>query len=100
VRNENARYTAVLALTPLRVDRCRMYLCVFSDQQEGWIGRLLQVPRLELHRVVAWAFLKPDVPIITGMRPKEGALIPGRDDVAREFWRWWNVLPRIGALQA
>jgi aminopyrrolnitrin oxygenase len=100
VRNEKARYTAVLALAPLRADRCRMYLCAFSDRQEGWIGRLLQVPRLELHRAVAWAFLKADVPIITGMRPKEGALIPGRDDVAREFWRWWNVLPRIEALQA
>jgi hypothetical protein len=100
VRNMSGGYVAVLAMFPTGANSCRMYLTVFVEAQDGWPGQLLQSPLLEICRAVAWVFVKSDVPVISGMRPIEGRLIPGRDDVAHAFWQWLHALPRIDAAPA
>jgi nitrite reductase/ring-hydroxylating ferredoxin subunit len=97
VRNMSGGYVALLSMFPTGVNSCRMYLTVFVEAQDGWFGNLLQSPLLEIYRAVAWVFVKSDVPVISGMRPMEGRLIAGRDDVAQAFWQWLRALPRIDA---
>lgn len=98
VRNMSGGYIAMLGMIPTGADSCRMYLMVLDEVRDGWIGRVLQGVLLEVYRVVAWVFVKSDVPVISGMRPMEGHLIPGRDDAVRTFWHWWRALPRIESL--
>jgi hypothetical protein len=77
-----------------------MYLMVLDEARKSWAGHILQSALLEIYRLVAWTFVKADVPVVSGMRPKEGHLIPGRDDAVRTFWQWWHALPRIEVLPA
>jgi nitrite reductase/ring-hydroxylating ferredoxin subunit len=95
VRNASGGYLALLALAPLGPNRCRLYLSVFSEIARGRFTRLAQGVVLELYRLIAWRFIQPDIPVVSGMRPVEGLLVAGRDDVARRFWKWWRDLPRL-----
>jgi nitrite reductase/ring-hydroxylating ferredoxin subunit len=100
VRNMSAGYLAMLGMLPTGAHSCRMYLVVLDETRESWIAYILQSALLEIYRAVAWMFVKSDVPVVSGMRPKEGYLIPGRDDAVKAFWQWWHALPRIEVLPA
>jgi hypothetical protein len=90
----------MLAMIPTGVNSCRMYLMVLDETRDGMLGRVFQSLQLEIYRTVAWIFVRSDVPVVSGMRPHEGFLIPGRDDAVKAFWQWWRALPRIEALPA
>lgn len=96
VRNRSGGYFALIALRPDGEGHCRIYLGVFAERRRGAGGAALQGGLLEVYRQVAWMFLRSDIPALGGMRPREGALVAGKDDIAKAFWRWWNGLPRIG----
>ena len=96
VRNHSGGYLALIALRPDGNGQCRMYLGVFAEERQTLGGTALQGLALEVFRQVAWIFLRSDIPAVGGMRPREGALVAGKDDVAKAFWGWWNDLPRIG----
>ncbi len=98
VRNMSGGYVAMIAMTSTTADSCRVYMTVLNEACEGCIGYALQSMRLEIYRVVAWQFVKLDVPVVSGMRPQQGHFIPGRDDAAKVFCEWWRALPRIGVL--
>jgi phenylpropionate dioxygenase-like ring-hydroxylating dioxygenase large terminal subunit len=100
VRNRGGGYVAMLGMVPTGADSCRMYLTVLDEARKTWVGHILQSALLEIYRAVAWAFVKSDVPVVSGMRPKRGYLIPGRDDAVETFWQWWHALPRIEASPA
>lgn len=100
VRNQSGGYLAMIALRPDGEGHCQLFLGVFVDQRETAIRSILQGALLSLFRRVAWNFLRSDIPAVSGMRPREGVLVPGKDDIAMEFWRWWNTLPRIAGEQA
>jgi aminopyrrolnitrin oxygenase len=98
VRNLHSRYLAMIALAPAGDGRCRIFIAVFAERRNGPLGLTAQTLQLELFRWIAYSFLRSDFPFVAGMRPEEGLLIPGKDDIARAFWRWWRALPRVEAL--
>jgi nitrite reductase/ring-hydroxylating ferredoxin subunit len=100
VRNLSGGYVAMLAMIPTGAESCRMYLMVLDEARDGVLGHILQSLQLEIYRTVAWIFVRSDIPVVSGMRPHEGFLIPGRDDAVKAFWQWWHALPRIEALPA
>ena len=95
VRNQSGGYLALIALAPDGGAHCQMYLGVFAEKRETITQAVLQQAMLEIFRWVAWNFLRSDMPAVSGMRPREGALVSGKDDIAKQFWHWWNALPRI-----
>lgn len=98
VRNVKSNYLAMIALAPLGLGRCQIYIAVFIERRDGLAASVSQSIRLEIFRWVAYRFLKSDFPYVAGMRPSDGMLIDGKDDLAREFWLWWRKLPRLGSL--
>jgi nitrite reductase/ring-hydroxylating ferredoxin subunit len=97
VRNESGGYVALLAMAPAGEHHCRVYLGAFAEARSGVLDTALQALRLALVRRIALYFLKADEPFLSGMRPVEGLLVAGKDDVARAFWQWWRALPRMEA---
>lgn len=95
VRNQSSGYLAMLALRPEGEDACRLYISVLAEMKEQVFSRIAQGVMLEVFRFVAWNFLQSDMPVVAGMKPREGVLIPGKDDIAQEFWHWWRALPRL-----
>ena len=97
VRNLSGGYLALLSMAPDGEQRCKVYVIAFTEAK----GALPVQPARYLLRVlfrhIAMYFLKADEPYLTGMRPEEGLLVDGKDDVARAFWRWWRALPRVEA---
>ena len=96
VRNVHSNYLAMIALVPIDCSRCRAFIAVLMERAGGWAAHVRQSVQLGLFRTVASRFLMADVPFLAGMQPSDNMLIDGRDDAAREFWRWWRGLPRIG----
>lgn len=95
VRNESGGYLALLAMVPEGEHHCMVYLSTFTDAKPGVLHKAMQSPMLLISREIAMRFLKGDEPFLAGMRPLDGLLVEGKDDVAREFWQWWRALPRI-----
>lgn len=94
VRNMRSNYLALIALAPAGPERCRIFIAVYLDRRSGAAASLRQTIQLEVFRWVAYSFLKSDFPFVAGMRPSDAMLVAGKDDIAREFWRWWRALPR------
>ena len=95
VRNQSGGYLALIALRPHGESHCQIYLGVFAEERSTLAGRVILNLLLEVFREVAWRFLQSDVPMVTDMRPRDGVLVAGKDDIAAEFWRWWKSLPRL-----
>jgi len=46
--------------------------------------------KLEISRLVTIAFLKSDIPTLSGMRPYPGELLAEEDRVAKQFWEYFS----------
>ena len=95
VHNKSGKYVALLALTANGNDKSVMFLNVVKEKRFGVFGRLLQHLELSLFNRIAHTFLKPDMPVVKGMKPVNGVLLPGRDESVVTFWKYWKSLPKI-----
>lgn len=96
MRNHKTRIGAVLGMEPVGPSNSSFYLTTFSmDEKHRHIARFLLRVKLEIGRLVTAAFLSADVPVIKGMLPRSGALIPGLDDTAMRFWTYFQTLPKV-----
>ena len=95
VRNLSGGYLALLSMAPDGEDRCTVYVIAFTGDKGAALAQPVRRVLRLLFREIALYFLRADEPFLTGMHPREGLLVEGKDDVARAFWRWWRALPRI-----
>ena len=95
-RNTNTGHTALLAMIPIENGkRTKVYFLAAEEKARGLLSTLIQSVRLPLVQFLAFAFIKSDIPVIKNMHPHEGALIPGKDDLASDFWKYWKNMPVV-----
>ncbi len=96
MRNEKTGIGAVIAVESTGPASCHLYITAFqvADAQNPKPKKRHRLT-LEIGRRMATAFLRPDIPLLTGMIPRPGVLIPGQDDVAMRFWAFYHALPKI-----
>jgi len=96
MNNRKAGLGALIAVNPADDGGTTAYLTAIDtgagNPASGGLTRFL---RLELSRIMTLAFLKADLSVLAGMRPKAGVLVPGRDDVVSRFWRHYQNLPKV-----
>lgn len=96
MKNLSARVGAVVAATPTNVSNSTLYLAAFELASDIPARKtLINKIKLEASLAITIAFLKADVPVLTGMHPREGVLVPGQDDIAKKFWNYLRKLPTI-----
>jgi len=95
VSNYSAKFRVLLALAPVDSDRCKVFFVGAMEQHRlSRIARIFKRVQLYLTGVLGREFLKLDIPIFTGMRPKPGVLLKEADAFAIIFWQHWKRLPR------
>lgn len=95
IQNREAGFFALLMLQPLKNNTASFaYLAVVQDIGEGGVARKLRLRAwLTIQRAFAAHFLRQDVRVIAGMRPKRGSLTEGQDAAVKRFWEYWEHLP-------
>lgn len=97
MRNHTTRVGAVIGVEPIGNFQSCLYMTTFGmDEAEGLSARALRPLQLEFGRIAMTSFLRADIPVLKGMWPREGVLIPGRDDGAIRFWAHFKGLPKAG----
>ena len=95
-RNSNTGHTAFLAMIPTEDgNKTKLYFLAAEERRKGLFGSLMQRARLPLVQFLAYTFIKSDIPVIKNMRPHEGMLVPGKDDLTIHFWKYWKNMPAV-----
>lgn len=95
-RNANTGHTAFLSMLPIDGGkRTKLYFLACEEKRKGFFGALIQRTRLPLVQFLAYTFIKSDIPVIKNMHPNEGALVPGKDELTMNFWKYWKGMPSI-----
>lgn len=96
MRNHKTGIGVVLGMEAIAPTSSRLYLTAFNlaDAHPHGAGALLWL-KLEFGRAITAAFLKADVPVLTGMLPRRGVLVPERDDAVLRFWQYFDKLPKV-----
>jgi nitrite reductase/ring-hydroxylating ferredoxin subunit len=96
MNNRKAGLGALIAVNPSDDGSTTAYLtAIDTSTKNPSSSRLTKFLKLEISLIMTFAFLKADLSVLAGMRPKAGVLIPGRDDVASQFWRHYQNLPKV-----
>jgi hypothetical protein len=96
MRNHTTRVGAVIGVGPIGPLRSGLYIAAFDlDAPKGRFARMLRPLKLEIARLATLAFLKADIPVLKGMRPRAGVLVAGQDDGVIRFWRFFDGLPKV-----
>ena len=94
--NVNAKLGAVVAIAPINESSSTLYITAYdTNTASNFITKPLKRLKLELSRLMTIAFLKSDIPVGRKLKPKEGVLIPGQDDIVKQFWQYYKQLPKI-----
>lgn len=94
VTNKSGKYNALLSLLPDSNQSCVMFVNVIREKRHGLLGNIFQKIEMMFYSWLAVMFLKPDMPVLKGMRPQKGALLDGPDDGVVKFWEYFDALPR------
>lgn len=96
MRNYKTRVGAVIGVEPRGDSNSNLYITAFNiaKENEAPVGKALRI-KLEIGRIATTAYLKSDIPVLKGMLPREGVLIPGKDDGVLQFWRFFHQLPKV-----
>ena len=94
--NLKAKLGAVVAVAPISKSSCNLFITAYdTNKTSNLLIKPLKRLKLELSRIITIAFLKSDIPIGVGLRPKEGVLIPGQDEAVQQYWHYYKNLPKI-----
>lgn len=93
--NHQANMGALIAVMPLDKQHSEIYIAAYDSRpSKNPLTRPLQAIKREISRLITTAFLRSDVPIGQGLIPTQGVLIPGQDDEVKQFWSYYQQLPK------
>jgi nitrite reductase/ring-hydroxylating ferredoxin subunit len=94
--NLNTGIGGIVAMLPIEREYSRVFILAMKHQREDarWNHRLLDRVAVTAGVLLMRGFLYPDLAALTNMRPYSGRLIAGLDDAAKQYWDYWEQLPR------
>ncbi|MES9987780.1 MAG: Rieske (2Fe-2S) protein [Candidatus Thiodiazotropha endolucinida] len=94
--NRDTGIGGIVTMLPIEREYSRVFILAMKRHRDGnrWSHRLLDGIAVTAGSLLMRGFLHPDLAALTNMRPYSGRLIAGLDDAAKEYWDYWEQLPR------
>lgn len=99
LRNRETGFGGLVAMLPTRSGQCTVFIVALQESSAamGTTARLASRARVELGGLLMRGFLRPDVNVISRMRPFRGHWLEGIDYGAQQYWDFFRELPRRSA---
>ena len=96
MNNNKTDYGAIIGTLPIEKYKCLMFIVPVktSSSQQNILTRIQDKFSLLIASKMVRGFLVADKIPMTGMKPIEGCLVDELDEAAKNYWHYFNKLPR------
>ena len=93
--NHKTGFGAIIGLLPVQKNLSSVFVLPIKNggQSANPVSKIIDTFTLGIAGYLIRGFLRPDLNVLSGMKPFEGKLVDGLDDTAKRYWDYYRSLP-------